>query len=377
MRVLWIVSSLSMKVASVRLRTLLPALSLAKAGHELLVCEGLPQDDQIARADIVVINKCFGDAYATFARTCAGRGIPVLYDLCDNVFAPDYGDGSGKAAQSVREILVHCTALITTGPLLADAIVRHTGFDGSVHCIPDSEEPRFAIDELLRAWEQGQGVLAEGRLTLRPAQPFEMERQIFPEHRARTLFNAVFRKDGWLRRDRRTVLWFGTPGRMDSKTGLYALRLMKDALAAVNAEIPLQLLVVSSSRKLFRHHTQDYPVPCVFRPWSLLSMYGHFQSADVTMIPNPQDAFSIVKSANRTIFSLSEGTPVIADPVPALSDFEDCTHQGDWAEGLRAYLGQPGLAKQHIERARKVIANRYSLASICEDWRRALEGEGC
>ncbi|MTI42824.1 glycosyltransferase involved in cell wall biosynthesis [Roseibium hamelinense] len=373
MNILWKVGVLSMRVASVRLRTLLPALSLARSGFKVTVSDRSENEDALHNIDALIINKSFRDEDIGLARAARQRGIPVVYDLCDYVYALDYGDGSGREGGQVTDMLQHCSAFVTTGPALGEAIVAASGFDGQVYYIPDSEEPKSDVETLTAYWIEPGASTAVAGLTFSSAALLTPEKHIFPKSDLRLAADAIFKRDGWLRPDRKTVFWFGTPGKAGSNTGLYALRMVKDAVEKVGRDIPLQMLVVSSSRKLFRDYSRDYAVPCVFRPWTLMSMYDHFARADVTVIPNPKDSFSIVKSANRAIFSLSCETPVIADPVPSLDEFAGCTQQDGWERGLRAYLSDPQKAASDVAEAKRIIAGSYSLNAIRDRWIEALE----
>lgn len=373
MNVIWKVSNLSLRVASVRLRTLLPALALARLGYHVTVSDAVPCEEELRQADAIIINKGFHSEDLALARTAGRLGIPVIFDLCDNVFSRDYGDGSGREASQVQSILKHCSALTSTGKPLAATIIQNCDFEGSVTTIPDSEERLSEVSFLIDFWNDPSTRNIVPGLKIKPVRGFEAEHFIFSESRARRFYNIAFKGDGSLRNNRKTVLWFGTPGRSGGRTGLYSLRMVKDALETVNRDIPLQLLVVTSSRKLFREFTGDFAVPRIYRPWSLLSMYDVFKLADVTVLPNPQDEFSFGKSANRAIFSLAENTPVVASSVPSLEDFKDYIVQDQWEAGLRTYLENADRAWADVSGAQRVISQKYSLETIRDKWSTLLQ----
>lgn len=371
--IVWKVADLKLRFASTRIRTLLPAMALARAGYRVTVTDTGVDDDSLTQADVVIINKSFGDADLALAEAAKRHGIPVIFDLCDNVFSPNYGDRSGKEAARTRAILESCTAITTTGSELSEAIREHSGFNKQIAIVPDGEEPLNEIRALrtkLSGADNGEGSLAY--LSLRSRHQLTAERHIEPDGAIRSGFRTLFKKDKWLKKELRTVLWFGAPGRQGDLNGIYSIRSVKDALEAVNRDIPLQLLVVSGSRQLFHACTDDFAIHRVYRPWSLMGMYDVFKNADVTIVPNPKDEFSIVKSANRTLFSLAQNTPVVADLVPSLEEFKGCTILDNWEDGLRVYLGDSDLVSKDLKTAQSVIAQHYSMDRIRDRWIKVL-----
>ena len=88
----------------------------------------------------------------------------------------------------------------------------------------------------------------------------------------------------------------------------------------------------------------------------------------MTIIPNSKSDFSICKSANRAVLSLSLGVPVVATKTPALIPFEECTIIDNWEQGLREYLTNKELANSHIKKAQSTIQKNYSGEAIANQW---------
>ena len=370
-RILWKVSGPRLGWASVRIRTLLPALALARAGCHVTVTDSRPSDAHLSACDIVVINKSFTEDDVATAEAARARGISVVFDLCDNIFAPNYGSGLGREAQVFAEIARLCQLITTTGSAMTAILEREVPSTLPIRVVPDGVETLEDIKRLISILRSGHAPdLPTLRLVLKDVAC--RERHIDKPARLRLWFDAIAKGDGWLSRNRKTVLWFGAPGRTGDKNGLASLRLAKPYLEAVNADVPIQLLTVSCSRKLFHAYTADFGIPSVYRDWSLLGIYDWLAAADLAIIPNAKDAASIVKSANRAVLSLANGNPVVADAVPAMAEFADCTVLDDWDAGLRRYLTDDAARAADLAAARVKIERDYSLDAIGNRWRTVL-----
>ena len=100
----------------------------------------------------------------------------------------------------------------------------------------------------------------------------------------------------------------------------------------------------------------------------MFSIYKNISESDVTIIPNSKCDFSICKSANRAILSLSLGVPVVATKTPALDDFNDCIILDDWERGLKAYFSNEQLVNSHLKKAQSMISSNYSGEAIGNNW---------
>jgi hypothetical protein len=171
---------------------------------------------------------------------------------------------------------------------------------------------------------------------------------------------------------RKTVIWFGHHGSGHGRYGMIVLADLADDLVRVNRDIPLRLLVVSDNRDKFEELFGALPFKAEFRYWHPLRIFGDIRSADVCVVPNSRDIFSITKSANRAVLALSLGVPVVATRVPATAPLEGCVVFDDWETGLRRYLATPEAASADIEAATRLIERDYSSRAIGEAWCRIL-----
>ncbi|HEV7265844.1 MAG TPA: hypothetical protein VGN83_13130 [Falsiroseomonas sp.] len=172
---------------------------------------------------------------------------------------------------------------------------------------------------------------------------------------------------------RRTVIWFGIKGAAHGDFGIRNLALVAPALARVAAEIPLRLLVVSNGEEEFRRVTAGWPFACEYREWSRETILAELDGADVCVIPNSRDAFSIGKSANRHALALSRGVPVVATAIPALQGMEGFMVLDDWEGGLRGYLSDPARAKRDVAAGRAHVQRAFSARVLARAWDALLQ----
>lgn len=132
----WCVSSLSLDIASVRYRALLPLFALEKKGF---VCRMFsPQSSMdLEGLDVLVVVKTFSMESLALIQRARALDIPVILDLCDNVFVPGYGK---SLAVTPGEMLVRmaqlASAIVTTTEPLAEVVRAHVP-GVTVHVIPD------------------------------------------------------------------------------------------------------------------------------------------------------------------------------------------------------------------------------------------------
>ncbi len=166
----------------------------------------------------------------------------------------------------------------------------------------------------------------------------------------------------------KTILWFGNHGAKYGKFGMLNILDIAEPLVRLSQEIKFRLLVVSNNYKKYCQHIEPLPFTTEYVEWDLFSIYKNISESDVTIIPNSKCDFSICKSANRAILSLSLGVPVVATKTPALDDFNDCIILDDWERGLKAYFSNEQLVNSHLKKAQSMISSNYSGEAIGNNW---------
>ena len=141
-----------------------------------------------------------------------------------------------------------------------------------------------------------------------------------------------------------------------------------EAIERLSQEQPLRLVVVSNSRDKYEQYIEPLPFETRYLRWHPRSIYDYIKASDVVIIPNSQSVYSICKSANRAVLSLSQGTPVVASRTPALNLFEGCVILDAWEDGLRQYLLNPEIAQMHVALAQRAIAQTLSGDQIAQQW---------
>ena len=127
-------------------------------------------------------------------------------------------------------------------------------------------------------------------------------------------------------------------------------------------------MIVSDDYKRFRKLRSGLGIPCFFRFWHPLKIFDYLESADIVLIPNSRDAFSIVKSANRTAMCLAAGKAVVADSVPSLEPLQKYIALDDWKEGIGRFLQKDTSDDVLMRQAKTLNQKRYSVQAIANQW---------
>src|SRR2546429_4265623 len=240
--ILWKVSSLSSDMASVRYRALLPALGLQLAGMRSYFTANA-RLDLLTNARAVVIVKSFAVDDLILASEAKSCGVPVFYDLCDNIFVPGYrGKGEVSSAEMFARVLPYCSAVTVPTAALRDVLAARTPEGTPIIEIPDCAETTQERSEAI-------ALFARSRLLFDPvvANHATLRTRIehFLRHYARAA-RAVLRKRAaekaaratrpvspslWRNGNKPILLWFGNRGNTYTRSGLRDLLVFKDALA--------------------------------------------------------------------------------------------------------------------------------------------------
>jgi hypothetical protein len=172
---------------------------------------------------------------------------------------------------------------------------------------------------------------------------------------------------------KKTIIWFGNAGTPYGDFGLPNLRIVFPALRAVAQDVPLKLVCVSNDRAKFDEVTAGAGLECEFIPWSRDECMRQIEAADVFVAPNSLDRFSIVKSANRLVLSLSLGTPVVATSTPAAEALRPFVIFDDWEGGIRTYLTDSERVRTDVAAGRKFVSENFTAQRLAQNWAELLE----
>lgn len=332
-------ASIETSLASVRYRGLLPACALSDLGWGVtLTSRARQQDSDGARLAIAV--KPLTRTDSDWTRRMRDAGIPVVVDLCDNIFVEGYAANGPAIAERFARTVEGCIVTVPT-PGMREVVIGNTAVRSEeILIVPDIvETPR-----LLRRQRElvGEGTSIMGGLRTRSA----------------SLARRVRRATS----QRRQLLWFGNHGG-HSRFGLEDLLLYASALREA-ARLGAELSVVSNHRARYEALRKALPIPSRYFEWSHDRLESLLATSDVCLIPNSGDPFSRTKSANRALKALAAGVPVVATETAAYKGLSDAVWFGSPAEGIRAYLEDPGLRRDHLRAAHAVIEREYSMPSL-------------
>jgi glycosyltransferase involved in cell wall biosynthesis len=361
--VCWRLSAWGPDIASARYRAAIPARQLAHSGVNSRFSWGRYGVLEPGRPDAVVFVKTFSERDVELARQAAAAGVPVVLDVCDNVFASGY---RAHSPDNLRRMAEQAAAVVTTGPALAQVLRRELGSDLPLRIVPDPVEApgdvRNAV-RLLRRARLGRA-LRERPVDLPLAAGWALRRELAPALRRRVR-GAVA--------DRPQVLWFGNVGSVQPRFGIANVVDIAEELQAAACELPFRLLIVTGARSAYREQIEPLPLDTAFAPWDRLTIFRHIRDSAAVIVPNSRDEFSVCKSANRPVLALSQGVPVVASRIPALDPLDGAVLFDDFHGGLVTYLGDRGTAADHVRRAGDVIQREFTPAVVAERWYAALE----
>lgn len=420
-RIGWCVASLSSDIASVRYRAILPLLALEaeRCSCQLFTSASTVSFDEM---DALVIVKSFTVESYHLAQEASAKGVAVIIDLCDNIFIEAYGNkNKAKASDMFMAMINHVSAIVATTEPLAAVIREQVGYAIPVHVIPDGVESAASVasctQRLAQTSDHGQGSIApaisrqarkiaqrlsnlrtssfKGLLKVqikrskawlswrfwakRAYKYFDHLRSVITQRprrlplpatslSPRTVGNFPTAKAGTLR-----ILWFGNHGAPHARFGMLDLLDIREALEQIALEFPVELVVVSNNRDKYEKHIKPLAIPSCYLDWSSDVVEQCLADARVVIVPNSRDAFSLCKSANRTVHALTRGVPVVATATPALEPLAGSIVVDDFLQGLRRYLSNSQQAKADVARGLKLIEQHFNPAVIAAAWRQVLD----
>jgi glycosyltransferase involved in cell wall biosynthesis len=412
MKIGWKVQNLTTRIASVRYRALLPMLALESVDVQNRIFSS-SIDLNLDGLDALVIVKSFTPDDLFLAQHASSRGIRVVIDLCDNIFIGNYGKSAGKTspAQIFEAIAMQADAIVVTTEPLA-AIVRQRVPHVQVSVIPDgietsamyksmykqlrdaelfakTHEVRLLMRKLrnlmVRLREEGLSLavrlfwrlVIRGKKALRGQLKLLMSRGVGLTKKLGTSGLAT-RLDARGAQEivpvatdmlhTKTILWFGNHGAPHASFGILDLLEIRDALESVAKAFDVELVVISNHRSKYEEQIRPLQIPSRYFEWSSQLVDQWMEQADVVVIPNSLDAFSICKSANRSVMAVSRGVPVVATLTPALEPMAPHIHTGDTFEGLFRYLDDREAGRRDANAAYELAKDAFGQTTIARAW---------
>lgn len=337
----------SLRLASVRYRGLTPCVALQQRGWSVSCISGNDATPEATSLGVAV--KPLQARDANWIRDLRQKGIPVIVDICDNIFVPGYGGRNAEIADRFHQTLKLASALIVPTPALAEVMQRTVKDTIPMLVMPDIVE----TDSLLRQQRALVGLSSLG------SRWFSANhwRDVLRDRMERAPSGSPSRK----------LIWFGNHGADYASFGITDILLFADALQALARDFDIELWVVSNSREKYEQVVLPIGVKSRYLEWNERQVDKLLPDMDVCIVPNSLDEFSITKSANRALKALAAGVPVVATRTSAYAELDGAVWLGDPLEGLREYLGNASLRRKHLKLARETIQRRFSLQRLGED----------
>ena len=403
----WKIASPNASLASVRYRAILPLLALQEAGiGHRLITEPMPA--VLNGLAMLVIVKSFTPDDIHLAEQAAARGIPVVFDLCDNVFIESYRGGAGSSPAAILQtMLPYLSMLVVTTEPLAEAVRATLGDSVPLRVIPDGLESldlfhraaaviaplkRSQCSRWLMSAARYARTLPQRQLRLKTLRSLiaRAARQLrsmlhwrFWAKRAYRIFDNLRRRVNQrdsktaaptpAPRARHTVLWFGNHGAPHARFGMLDLLDVRQDLERVAKDFSIELLVISNHRDKFDKHIAPFNLPTRYIEWSAGAVEEALRTAALVLVPNSNDPFSVCKSANRSVLALSRGVPVVATPTPALDGLADCIECKGFESGMRRYLSSPADRAAHLATAAVRIEALFGARAIAQAWTQVIQ----
>jgi glycosyltransferase involved in cell wall biosynthesis len=337
--------------------------------------------------------------------------------LCDNIFIGSYGKSGGKTtpAQIFDAIAIQADAIVVPTEPLA-AIVRQRVPHVRVSVIPDGIETpemyksmrkqlhdaelfakthavrvlRRKLGSLMvRLREEGLGlaVRLSWRLVNRSQRALRTSLQrLLGRRGGHSRVNATSASTNTpevsavhapvpldlAAKHAKTILWFGNHGASHARFGMLDLLEIRDALESVAKAYDVELVVISNHRVNYEEQIRPLRIPSRYYEWSPQLVDQWLDKVDAVVVPNSLDAFSICKSANRSVMAVSRGVPVVATQTPALNPMAPHIHTGDALEGLRRYLGDREAGRCDAKAAYALAQVAFGQKTIALAWLEVL-----
>jgi hypothetical protein len=375
--IVWKLKKADPAVASVRYRCLMPVLAHEQLYRRSVIIWG-DRGCSLDGVAALIFVKTFYRADVALAEAAAQRGIPIYFDLCDNIFSEGYG-GTAADGDAIRQAFIAiaglATGIVTNGASLSQVLLQHLPAGCRAKVIEQADpietseltaraiSPRNWPNRDVARWLAGGSTwLLSWRLALRAA----VRRAL--DHR------GVQRQFG--RSTLPLLLWFGNSSSKGGNEGLNALGECLPQLQRAYARVPFRLLVVSNDIALYRKLIADRGIPSQFLQWSPLGVFQAMRRSRVCLVPANRNDFNRGKSPNRLLMAMAHDLPVIASSIETYQPFADCTVLDDFDNGVVRYLSDDDARRRDLQTFRDRHWPQFQPQRLAMDWLRRIGDAG-
>ena len=326
--------SFNHKKASVRLRLLAPMREVSGRGWRLEQVD----PDRLTDYDALWFSKSFSRQAIAISRKAQEAGIPILVDVCDNIFEHARRRFDFPKLGRVREQLSAASLVTVSTQVLAEQLdAEMPGLMPKIVIVADMTEDLDAC--LPDARESRQLARLERFIARHP--------------------------------DALHCVWFGKSSGL--KAGLAHLTQAMDRLADFSRTHPTTLTVISDTQIGYRLASARWPIPHHYMPWSIGSIGQALKMHEIAVLPVRSNSYTICKTINRPATALLAGLGVIADAIPAYEELRPYIWLDDWVGGLSAYATGRDSEAPRIAAAREHLKAAYCPESITDRWSGVLD----
>ncbi len=156
----WKTQTLNVIVASLRYRCLLPLRYLNQRGVRSRIVPGAQRISLTSQTQAVIFVKSFREEDVESCEQAYQLGVPIILDLCDNIFIDEYAAQSNYVpAQNFRLMAQRAAAIVTTGSAMkaeVEKVLAAMNAPRLVVVIPDGNESLDDIEYAFRTtrWQR-------------------------------------------------------------------------------------------------------------------------------------------------------------------------------------------------------------------------------
>lgn len=253
--------------------------------------------------DILVLLKRYDEATLLEIRALKASGTYVILDLCDNHF---YMDFESEALKNRADRLSRMCGEV-------DHITTASSYmKGYIYEYISKEIPIDVVDDYV-----------------------EVNRDGMPRERFFTRLRAKLRYKNYRRQlisysdNYSRVVWFGSHGSPGVHGGMSDLMRVIPALNIEHRDNNIVLTIISNSKEQYNAIRSECDFPVLYLEWSNSTAYSAIIEQDISLIPITLTPFTMAKSANRAITSITYGLPVVADELPSYAGLDHSVVIGD------------------------------------------------
>lgn len=318
-RVVWVPFTKDAGVASVRLRSLRPVAYLRRRGWDVCI------DLAASTGDVVVFQKAYEAKHLEMARAVRRRGGKVILDLCDNhLYNPHGRPELADRAERLREMIALAHTVTVSTQVLRDQIAP------TASIVDDAVElPGTVLRRVL-----------------------ELSHRV-PHPRLR-------------------LLWFGNAGAAGLSFGMSDLAERLPVLEELARGAPLELLVCSNDRDMYRRMIEPAQLRTRYLPWSRQRFVSVAALSDVAVVPVNVNPYTLPKTANRLATALLHDLPSVSDPHPSHLPFERVVPLQDWPAALDRYRSSAQARRADAATGARLARSLYAPARIAQQWEAVL-----